>query len=123
MKIMETLLTRMGCRCVLVTDGAEAISVALGDIKFDCILMDYQMPVVDGETAARFIKSTHNKNQNTPIIAVSAYSSHGSHHGNLFSASLMKPLNKADLLAAMRQLGFKISTQDSSKPNAKVITR
>ena len=33
MKIMETLLARMGCRCVLVTDGAEAISVALGDIS------------------------------------------------------------------------------------------
>lgn len=32
-KIMETLLTRMGCRCVLVHDGAEAISVALGEIS------------------------------------------------------------------------------------------
>lgn len=32
-KIMETLLTRLGCRCVLVHDGAEAISVALGDIS------------------------------------------------------------------------------------------
>lgn len=32
-KIMETLLTRMGCRCILVHDGAEAISVALGDIS------------------------------------------------------------------------------------------
>ena len=32
-KILETLLTRMGCRCVLVHDGAEAISVALGDIS------------------------------------------------------------------------------------------
>ena len=33
LKILETLLTRLGCRCVLVTDGAEAISVALGDIS------------------------------------------------------------------------------------------
>ncbi|KZW04120.1 hypothetical protein EXIGLDRAFT_600010 [Exidia glandulosa HHB12029] len=124
MKIMETLLTRMGCRCVLVTDGAEAISVALGEIKFDCILMDYQMPVVDGETAARYIKSTHNKNQNTPIIAVSAYSGQNSHAGgSLFAASLAKPLNKADLLSAMRSLGFKISTQDSKPNAAKLITR
>lgn len=64
LKIMETLLTRMGCRCVLVHDGAEAISVALGDIskstvrvdwthvltssspvEFDCIFMDYHMPI------------------------------------------------------------------------------
>lgn len=32
-KILETLLTRMGCRCVLAADGAEAITIALGDIS------------------------------------------------------------------------------------------
>lgn len=32
-KVLETLLTRMGCRCVVVGDGSEAISVALGDIS------------------------------------------------------------------------------------------
>ena len=32
-KIIETLLSRLGCRCVVVQDGAEAISVALGDIS------------------------------------------------------------------------------------------
>lgn len=80
--------------------------------------------VVDGEAAARYIKSTHNKNQHTPIIAVSAYSGQGSHTGgSLFSASLSKPLNKNDLLSAMRSLGFKISTHDSKPNAAKVITR
>ena len=61
-KILETLLTRMGIRCIVVTDGAEAISVAMGDIsklavspgldglirllpEFDCILMDLHMPI------------------------------------------------------------------------------
>jgi serine/threonine-protein kinase RIM15 len=32
-KIIETLLIRLGCRCVVVSDGSEAISVALGDIS------------------------------------------------------------------------------------------
>ncbi|KAI9512254.1 hypothetical protein F5148DRAFT_1273870 [Russula earlei] len=113
-KIIETLLSRLGCRCVVVADGSEAISVAMGDIKFDCILMDLHMPVVDGESAARYIKSTNNKNTSTPIIAVSAYS--GVDMGDasaLFAASLSKPLQKADLLAAMRELGFKTSTAHS----------
>ncbi|KAL0949383.1 hypothetical protein HGRIS_009450 [Hohenbuehelia grisea] len=44
-KIIETLLIRLGCRCVVVADGSEAISVAMGDIKFDVILMDLHMPV------------------------------------------------------------------------------
>ena len=32
-KIIETLLMRLGCRCVVVADGSEAISVAMGDIS------------------------------------------------------------------------------------------
>ncbi|KAI0251301.1 hypothetical protein BJV78DRAFT_1212358 [Lactifluus subvellereus] len=122
-KIIETLLSRLGCRCIVVQDGAEAISVAMGDIKFDCILMDLHMPVVDGESAARYIKSTNNKNTSTPIIAVSAYS--GADMGEastLFAASLSKPLQKADLLAAMRELGFKTSTAHTSLAKAKAIT-
>ncbi|KAK0490856.1 hypothetical protein IW261DRAFT_1434432 [Armillaria novae-zelandiae] len=111
-KIIETILIRLGCRCVVVADGSEAISVAMGDIKFDCILMDLHMPVLDGEGAARYIRSTNSKNTSTPIIAVSAYSgsdpSDATH--NLFSGFLSKPLQKADLLSVMRQLGFKTTT-------------
>jgi serine/threonine-protein kinase RIM15 len=66
---------------------------------------------VDGEGAARYIKSTNSKNTSTPIIAVSAYSGIDTNEAsNVFAASLSKPLQKADLLAVMRQLGFKTST-------------
>jgi serine/threonine-protein kinase RIM15 len=81
-------------------------------------------PTVDGESAARYIKSTNNKNTSTPIIAVSAYS--GADMGEastLFAASLSKPLQKADLLATMRELGFKTSTAHNSVlAKAKAIT-
>ncbi|KAJ3802044.1 hypothetical protein GGU11DRAFT_107472 [Lentinula aff. detonsa] len=117
-KIIETLLIRLGCRCVVVADGSEAISVAMGDIKFDCILMDLHMPVLDGEGAARYIKSTNSKNTNSPIIAISAYSAAGEQNdsSNLFAASLSKPLQKADLIAVFRQLGFKTTTMQG--PNS-----
>lgn len=123
-KIIETLLIRLGCRCVVVHDGSEAISVAMGDIKFDCILMDLHMPVLDGEGAARYIRSTNSKNTNTPIIAVSAYSSTDPNDlSQVFSASLPKPVQKADLLAAMRQLGFKTSTVSSNNTKVLATTR
>jgi serine/threonine-protein kinase RIM15 len=55
--------------------------------------------IVDGEGAARYIKSTNSKNTNTPIIAVSAYSSTDPNElSHVFSASLPKPVQKADLL-------------------------
>jgi len=123
-KILETLLTRMGCHCVLVSDGAEAISVALGDIKFDMILMDLNMPNVDGETAARYIKSTNNKNANTPMVAVSAYSIVDSEPtSGVFIASLAKPVQKADLLSVMKQLGFRVSTRRHGNHNSQVALR
>ncbi len=59
----------------------------------DCIL-------VDGEGASRYIRSTNSKNTNTPIIAVSAYSSTDPNDlSNVFSASLPKPVQKVDLLS------------------------
>ncbi|KAJ8086805.1 rim15, signal transduction response regulator [Marasmius tenuissimus] len=122
-KIIETLLIRLGCRCVVVADGSEAISVAMGDIKFDCILMDLHMPVLDGEGAARYIKSTNSKNTNTPIIAVSAYSGTDSTEPNsVFAASLSKPLQKADLIAVFRQLGFKTTTMQGAGPSSTKVT-
>lgn len=55
--------------------------------------------IVDGEGAARYIKSTNSKNTNTPIIAVSAYSSTDPNEtSNVFAAALAKPLQKADLI-------------------------
>lgn len=94
---------------------------------------------MDGEGAARYIRSTNSKNTNTPIIAVSAYSGTDPNEAsNVFTASLAKPLQKADLLgqllarltvyrysphilsAVMRQLGFKTSTLQGGPGATKV---
>jgi hypothetical protein len=59
--------------------------------------------IVDGEGAARYIKSTNSKNTNTPIVAVSAYSSTDPNEtSNVFAAALAKPLQKADLIGKFR---------------------
>ena len=78
---------------------------------------------MDGESAARYIKSTANKNSSVPIIAVSAYSGNDTNMAsNLFAASLSKPVQKADLITAMRQLGFKTSSQqDGGQSSLKVV--
>jgi serine/threonine-protein kinase RIM15 len=56
----------MGCRCICVEDGPQALAATMGSIKFDVIICDIHMPVVSGEQVARMIRSTNNHNQNTP---------------------------------------------------------
>ena len=81
------------------------------------------MPVVGGESAARHIKSTTNKNSSVPIIAVSAYGGQESvASSNLFAAWLAKPVRKSDLVNVMRQLGFKTSTHiDGGATSTRVV--
>lgn len=62
--------------------------------------------VVEGQDAARMIKSTQNLNMRTPIVAVTSFESYVSEQGTLFAAVLAKPVIKADLLAIFRKLGF-----------------
>ncbi|KAJ3160645.1 hypothetical protein HDU86_000404 [Geranomyces michiganensis] len=97
LRILEKMLSMLGCRCVIVRNGAEAIRCALGEVKFDIIFMDIRMPIVDGETAARMIKSTNNVNQTTPIVAITAYEQ-TYHLSQQFDDTMSKPVTK-DVLA------------------------
>ncbi|KAI8920021.1 hypothetical protein DFJ77DRAFT_546142 [Powellomyces hirtus] len=93
LRILEKMLSMFGCRCVIVRNGAEAIRCALGQVKFDVIFMDIRMPIVDGETAARMIKSTNNVNQQTPIVAITAYEQ-TFHLSQQFDDTMSKPVTK-----------------------------
>ncbi|KAF8980960.1 hypothetical protein BGZ46_003420 [Entomortierella lignicola] len=93
-KILETILTRLNCRCVVMRNGAEAIRCAMGSVKFDVIFMDIRMPIIDGETATRMIKSTQNTNSLTPIIAVTAFPDLAA---QIFDSMLVKPVTKEEI--------------------------
>ncbi len=68
--VIETMLKRIGCETHSAENGVGAVSAA-SSCAFDMILMDCQMPVMDGFTATEEIKSleTH---RNTPIVAFTA---------------------------------------------------
>ncbi|KAI9144790.1 hypothetical protein BKA69DRAFT_1054431 [Paraphysoderma sedebokerense] len=105
-KILETMLRRAGCRCVAVNNGAEAIRTATGNVKFDIIFMDIRMPIVDGETAARMIKSTENINNDTPIIAVTSYEHPSGNSGRqYFTDVVSKPITKETLVSKLQIWG------------------
>ncbi|KAI9014365.1 hypothetical protein CLU79DRAFT_767266 [Phycomyces nitens] len=100
-KILETILKALHCRCVIARNGARAIRFAMGDIPFDIIFMDVRMPIIDGEAAARMIKSTNNVNKETPIIAVTAYERTPQLPGP-FDDTLNKPVTKDIILQKLK---------------------
>ncbi len=69
-RILQLLLEPHGCHLTLVENGAEALEAASGQ-RFDAILMDMQMPVMDGLEATRRIRAG-DINRDTPVIALTA---------------------------------------------------
>jgi two-component system, sensor histidine kinase len=69
-RILTLLLEPHGCRLVTVENGAEAVDAA-ALTRFDLILMDMQMPVMDGLQATRAIRGG-GANADTPVVALTA---------------------------------------------------
>ena len=98
--MMIKLLERLRCRTIVVSDGAEATRVAMGEIKFDIIMMEFKLPNVNGTDAARMIRSTKNVNSNTPIVAVTSYLKELP-HPHFFDDLIEKPPTTSSLTDVM----------------------
>ncbi|MEO7601981.1 MAG: response regulator [Sphingomicrobium sp.] len=69
--LVATLMHRKGHRATCVDNGRRAAEAAIA-MPFDCILMDMQMPEVDGIQATRTIRESGGRNALIPIIALTA---------------------------------------------------
>jgi CheY-like chemotaxis protein len=67
-KVARHLLTRIGCTVDVVEDGSQAVAASRGGV-YDLILMDCQMPTMDGWTAAAAIRRSEGTQRRTPIVA------------------------------------------------------
>jgi len=70
-RVMGFLLKKYGIRMSLANDGQEALTIC-ADNYFDAILMDCQMPVMDGFAATTELRRREDNQRRTPIIALTA---------------------------------------------------
>ena len=69
--LARAVLERMGHTVDIASDGEEAVAkVREGD--YDLVLMDVQMPVMDGVTATKAIRASGHRNAQIPIVAMTA---------------------------------------------------
>ncbi len=96
--LIEAFLAEHGLEFITATNGKEAVELA-GQLLPDLILMDFQMPVMDGLTATRIIKSSE-KTKHIPVIALTAaiHILGEQQENGLFNGYLSKPIGKNTLL-------------------------
>ena len=104
-ELMMALLSNEGCLVTLANDGAAAIE-AVATQPFDLVLMDCQMPVMDGFTATRHIRAAGQPYSTLPIIALTA-SATPEHLARCDAAGmnghLTKPLNPGALETVLKR--------------------
>jgi CheY-like chemotaxis protein len=97
------ILIDAGYRIDLANDGREAIE-AVARQPYDLVLMDLQMPDMDGIEAARRIRSEEDERHRTPILALTANASAEDRDACLaagMNGVLVKPLDANRLSEAM----------------------
>jgi two-component system cell cycle response regulator DivK len=105
LKLLRDVLDHSGYHVVAATTGEDGARLA-GEVEPDLILMDLQLPGIDGTEALRRIRSTA-RGASVPVLAVTAFAMDADRNRALdhgFDGYVQKPLSVRDLLRQVRDL-------------------
>jgi len=103
-RILRDLLTRAGYELIEAADGESGVAMATSE-RPDLILMDIQLPVVDGYEATRRIRANP-ATKDIPIIAVTSYALSGDESKALeagCNSYVAKPFSPRKILAMVQE--------------------
>jgi CheY-like chemotaxis protein len=106
-EILTAMLRGMGCKVIVAKDGVQAVEVSRTE-SYDLILMDVQMPEMDGIDACRAIRAreVNQKMVRKPIIALTANALTDDRENCLAAGMddyMTKPFMRAQLLALIQR--------------------
>jgi two-component system sensor histidine kinase/response regulator len=107
-KVARKFLERLGCDVTVAENGLESIK-AWQQGEFRLVLMDVQMPVMDGYTATRQIRDLEGARRRTPIVALTANAMTGQLERCLetgMDGLLTKPLDVEQLRETLERFGL-----------------
>jgi signal transduction histidine kinase/ActR/RegA family two-component response regulator len=112
-RVITRILEKRGWEVVVVEDGQAAVAVSSSE-TFDAILMDVQMPILDGLSATMAIRARERETGgHVPIVALTAYAMPGDRERCLaagMDAYISKPMKALDLYAILEEVvGLKSS--------------
>lgn len=105
MALFKELLRYHGYDTIEAKDGAEGVSRAKEQIP-DLILLDIQMPVMDGLTALKMLKET-DETKNIKVIALTSYAMKGDSEKLIaagFDYCVTKPIDTRELPKIIQQI-------------------
>ncbi|MGI9248851.1 MAG: two-component regulator propeller domain-containing protein [Woeseiaceae bacterium] len=120
--VAEGMLEELGCQVTLASDGRSGVAKATTE-DFDVVLMDAQMPGMDGFEATRLIRSWEAGNRHVPIVGVTAHQSGDGRkacHDAGMDDYLAKPYVLEELAAVIRQWTSK-SLQPKKNENKRIV--
>jgi len=123
--LITAMLTRWGHSVRAVNNGLEAVKAA-GERSWDIILMDMQMPVMDGPQAVMAIRAGGGPSAKVPIVALTADAIRENHRAYVdagCSVVATKPINWQDLAGHMASLVGKAAPPPSAPAAAKEESR
>jgi CheY-like chemotaxis protein len=117
-QVAQHMLEQAGCRVTIAVNGPEVLA-ALEQAQFDAVVMDVQLPVIDGLETTRRIRQKETAGRHIPVVAMTAHAMKGDRDKCLqvgMDDYIPKPIDRDRLYSVLRRATGNVAPPTKAKP-------